>query len=277
MVREESSMKRKLSFAIFLCIAAASVSYADNSTEFDLVFKRMAQKLASVESKLPNKTVAVYGFQVIGRPEDPYALYATEKITHELVNSGSLLVIERSRIDEILKEQDFSHSVVVDAGTAARIGKILSVDAVIAGTILVTDARTEFIVRVIQSEKGIILASVDDRVTYTVTADKGAEASAAAAPAQNGVQLSANKAVYASNEEITAAFSGLPGNAADWITLQEAGKPDDSYGQYFYSDSKKEGTFTFSAVPPGDYEIRIYFDWPAGGYTVQKRLKVKVK
>jgi len=273
-------MRQKLSFAIFLFIAAASVSNADNSAEFDLVFKRMAQKLASVESKLPNKTVAVYGFQVIGRPDDPYAQYATEKITHELVNSGSLLVIERSRIDEILKEQDFSHSVVVDAGTAARIGKILSVDAVIAGTILVTDTRTEFIVRVIQSEKGIILASVDDRVTYTVTADKGTEASAssaAAAPAQNGVQLSADKAVYASNEGITVSFSGLPGNAADWITLQEAGKPDDSYGQYFYSDSKKTGTFTFDAVAPGDYEIRIYFDWPAGGYAVQKRLKVKVK
>lgn len=270
-------MRRKLAVSMALLLAAAPFIHADNAAEFDIVFKRMAQKLAGVESKLPNKTVAVYGFQVIGRPDDPYALYATEKITHELVNSGGLMVIERSRIDEILKEQDFSHSMVVDAGTAARIGKILSVDAVIAGTILVTDSRTEFIVRAIQSEKGLILASVDDRVTYTAAAEKAGETAIPQTPEQTGLGLSSGKAVYASNEEIAVSYSGLPGNPADWITLQEAGKPDDSYGEYFYIDSQKSGTVTFSPVPAGDYEIRLYFDWPAGGYTVQKRVKVKVR
>jgi hypothetical protein len=30
-------------------------------------------------------------------------------------------------------------------------------------------------------------------------------------------------------------------------------------------------------VSAGDYEVRVYFDWPAGGYEVQKRIKVTVK
>src|SRR5512147_143704 len=171
---KEPRMKPRTAFSTLFILLSGFLLHADNSAQFDLVFKRMAQKLAAVEAKLPNKTVAVYGFQVIGRPDDPYALYATEKITHELVNSGSLMVIERSRIEEILKEQDFSHSPMVDTGTAARIGNILAVDAVIAGTILVTEERTEFIARVIQSEQGIILASIDDRITYTISAEKPA-------------------------------------------------------------------------------------------------------
>src|SRR5512147_319019 len=181
---KEPRMKPRTAFSTLFILLSGFLLHADNSAQFDLVFKRMAQKLAAVEAKLPNKTVAVYGFQVIGRPDDPYALYATEKITHELVNSGSLMVIERSRIEEILKEQDFSHSPMVDTGTAARIGKILAVDAVVTGTIVVTDTRTEFIVRAIQSEKGLILASVDDSVSYTVTADSAdAKATGGKAPA----------------------------------------------------------------------------------------------
>jgi len=282
-------MKSRIALVTVIALAIAAALPADNAAEFDLVFKRMAERIAAVEKKLPNKTVAGYGFQVIGRPDDPYALYATEKITHELVNSGGLLVIERSRIDEILKEQDFAHSAVVDAGTAARIGKILSVDAVIAGTSLVTESRTEFIVRVIQSEKGIILASVDDHVTYTVTAEKAgtdkpaSSPSAAAAKATtgaasaNGVSLSASKPAYAAGEAIVVSFSGLAGDDTDWLTLVEADRSDGEYGEYFYTDGASSGTATFAGVPAGDWELRLYFDWPAGGYEVQKRLKITVK
>jgi len=255
-------------------IWAAASAFSDNAAEFDLVFKRMAAGLATVEARLPNKTVAVYGFEVIGRPGDTYAIYATEKLTHELVNAGNLLVIERSRITEILKEQSFAMTDVVDATTAARIGKILSVDAVITGTILVTETRTEFIVRVIQSERGIILSSVDDHVTVTVSADKTPDNGSN--PAMKAV-LAPDKTAYTAGEKITVNVTGLPGNKTDWLTLVKASDPDDTYGQWFYTDGKPSGVFTFDKVPAGEYEIRLYYDWPSGSYNVEGRVKITVR
>jgi outer membrane protein OmpA-like peptidoglycan-associated protein/curli biogenesis system outer membrane secretion channel CsgG len=53
----------------------------------------------------------------------------------DLVKSGSYSVIERSALDKVLAEQNFSNSNRADPTTAARIGKILGVDYIILGSI----------------------------------------------------------------------------------------------------------------------------------------------
>ncbi len=71
-------------------------------------------------------------------------------------------------------------------------------------------------------------------------------------------------------------YSGLPGNKQDWITLVERDKPDNTFGQWFYTQGKKAGTYTFKGVPEGMYEIRVYFNWPDGQYKVMDRLVINV-
>ncbi|MEO1069624.1 MAG: hypothetical protein AAFW95_10975 [Cyanobacteria bacterium J06638_6] len=79
------------------------------------------------------------------------------------------------------------------------------------------------------------------------------------------------------NQPITVQFSGLPGYAQDWITLVEAGAPDDTYGEWFYTNGQNSGSHTFSGVPAGTYEVRVYFNWPDGGYVVQERDRIVVE
>uniref|UniRef100_UPI0018E57B2A choice-of-anchor C family protein n=1 Tax=Cyanothece sp. BG0011 TaxID=2082950 RepID=UPI0018E57B2A len=81
----------------------------------------------------------------------------------------------------------------------------------------------------------------------------------------------AQKSNYAPNEQIIVEYSGFPGNARDWITITPATRPDNSYGQYFYTQGKQNGTYTFNGLPAGDYQVRGYFNWSAGGYNVQTR------
>ncbi len=269
-------MRILLSSAILLVLLGLAPLGAEEADDFDGAFPLMATRLAAAEAHLTGKRIAVYGFDVIGRPGDSYARYATEKITHEIVVQGHFLVIERSRLDEILKEQNFSLSGAVDSATAARIGKILSVDAVVAGTILVTEERTEFIVRVIQSETGMILSSADVYV-YADEGDDGEDTGIFSNGRTQAAAIKTQKARYASSERITVTWSGFPGNENDWITLIPAKEADTSYGQWFYTQEEEEGSHTFDKVAAGDYEIRAYFDWPAGGYTVQGRLKISVK
>lgn len=257
--------------ALFPCMLFPQEAAEDIA--FDAAFKRMAVKFSTSDAKLKNKTVAVYGFDVNGRSNDSFALYATEKLMHELVEGGRLRVVERSHIDRVMKEQQFSQSGAVDADYAARIGKLLAVDAVIIGTIRVTDTGIEFIVRMIESESGVILSSADERLKSVASASRAHVDT----QATGGVRLSIDKSSYSTGESITVNFSGMQGSRFDWITLVKADAPDTKYGDWTYTNGVKSGSYTFNGAPTGDYEIRAYFDWPRGGYIVKKRIKLKIR
>jgi curli biogenesis system outer membrane secretion channel CsgG len=53
----------------------------------------------------------------------------------QLVRNGSYSVIERKQLDRVLHEQNFQQSGRADASTAAQLGRILGVDAIIIGSI----------------------------------------------------------------------------------------------------------------------------------------------
>jgi len=60
---------------------------------------------------------------------------AADELTTQLVRSGAFTVVERSQVNAILEEQHFGLSGAVDASTAAEIGKVLGVQAVLTGSI----------------------------------------------------------------------------------------------------------------------------------------------
>jgi len=53
----------------------------------------------------------------------------------QLVKTGKFIVIERKRIEEVLKEQGLGLSGAVDASTAVKVGKILGVELILTGDI----------------------------------------------------------------------------------------------------------------------------------------------
>ncbi|MBI2819105.1 MAG: curli production assembly protein CsgG [Acidobacteria bacterium] len=90
------------------------------------------------------KRVAVFDFDYSTVQTTSAALFGTnldigkgisDLIVENLVKSGTYSVIERKAIDKILAEQNFSNSDRADANSAAKIGKILGVDAIIIGSI----------------------------------------------------------------------------------------------------------------------------------------------
>jgi curli biogenesis system outer membrane secretion channel CsgG len=59
----------------------------------------------------------------------------SDLLVTKLVNDGNYSVIERAMLDKILAEQNFSNSDRADANSAAKIGRVLGVDAIITGSI----------------------------------------------------------------------------------------------------------------------------------------------
>lgn len=88
--------------------------------------------------------VAVLDFQYGAVMGSVQAMFGTSQdvgrgisdlLVDRLVNDGTYSVIERNALDKVLHEQNFSNSDRADATTAAKIGRVLGVDAIIVGDI----------------------------------------------------------------------------------------------------------------------------------------------
>lgn len=59
----------------------------------------------------------------------------SDMLVEKLVEGGAYSVVERKALDKVLAEQNFSNSDRADPASAARIGRLLGVDAIIVGSI----------------------------------------------------------------------------------------------------------------------------------------------
>src|SRR5215472_6717894 len=79
-------------------------------------------------------TVRTTVAQIFGSDQD-VGKGISDLLVQKLVQDGKYSVIERNAIDKVLAEQNFGNSDRVDSSTAAQIGRILGVDAVILGSV----------------------------------------------------------------------------------------------------------------------------------------------
>ena len=80
-------------------------------------------------STVRTSTAALFGTDIdVGRG-------VSDMLVTSLVNDGTYSVIERALLDQILAEQEFASSDRVDSSSAAQIGRVLSVDAIIVGSV----------------------------------------------------------------------------------------------------------------------------------------------
>jgi hypothetical protein len=105
----------------------------------------------------------------------------------------------------------------------------------------------------------------------SAAANAPAAAIAPAAAPREGILAWTSSPRYSADEAIVVHYAGLPGSTGDWITVIAADQPDDRYAEWSYTGGEQSGEMTFRALPPGDYEVRVYFAWPSGGYVVHSR------
>lgn len=90
------------------------------------------------------KRVAVLNFDYSTVQGDVASLFGTNQdigkgiadlLVDRLVTDGRVSVIERKALDKVVSEQNFSNSDRADATSAAKLGRILGVDAIVIGSI----------------------------------------------------------------------------------------------------------------------------------------------
>jgi curli biogenesis system outer membrane secretion channel CsgG len=128
-------MKRFAALFILIALCLPLCARAQNS----------APTASSVQaSQGRKKRVAVFDFDYATVRTSTAALFGTDidvgkgisdLLVKNLVQDGTYSVIERKALDKILAEQNFSNSDRANPASAAKIGKILGLDAIIVGSI----------------------------------------------------------------------------------------------------------------------------------------------
>ncbi|HET6845072.1 MAG TPA: CsgG/HfaB family protein [Candidatus Angelobacter sp.] len=100
--------------------------------------------LGSLACAQQKKRVAIMNFDYGTVRTDVAAIFGSDQdvgkgiadmLVDRLVNGGKYSVIERKKLDTLLAEQNFSNSDRADPSSAAKIGKLLGVNAIIVGSI----------------------------------------------------------------------------------------------------------------------------------------------
>src|SRR5579863_6516283 len=136
---------KRLSALVVLCILITPLAaHAQNSAPPPQPAVAAPGAAAPQASAGRKKRVAVFDFDYSTVKTNSAALFGTDidvgkgiadLLVKNLVTDGTYSVIERKQLDKILAEQNFSTSNRADPASAARIGKILGLDAIIVGSI----------------------------------------------------------------------------------------------------------------------------------------------
>lgn len=111
--------------------------------------------------------IAVLDFQTQGEEfstEDMGRIVAEWMITG-LVETGRFDVIERRLLAKVLEEQKLGMTGLIDAESAAQLGKILGVKTIVSGTILKLERTVEINARLINVDTASIVAAEKVRAT----------------------------------------------------------------------------------------------------------------
>ncbi|MFZ5628962.1 MAG: CsgG/HfaB family protein [Spirochaetota bacterium] len=180
----------------------------------DQSVRTLAQQIGRAENQLKNRTVAIMTPEFRGQSDEAEARELAEQLTHELVSSSSLRVAERSRLRDVLKEQELLQQGIADPATAAKVGRLLLVDAVLIGSITGKADKTEVYLRLVDSETALILKTA--RGELPAAARTGRQANQASAA---GIL---NKPSLTSSKKPAAGMVLPPDNSGNLETSDEA-------------------------------------------------------
>jgi curli biogenesis system outer membrane secretion channel CsgG len=95
---------------------------------------------------------------------------ASDILITELAKSGKFIVVERDKMDKLMAEQKLGMTGAIDPNTAAKVGKILGLNAIVTGSISQFGEETEGSEYLItQSKSQVVKCTVDIRVVDAET------------------------------------------------------------------------------------------------------------
>lgn len=129
--------------------------------------KELASQISASANitKQPKKKIAVIPFRELGSRNPGLGIYLSEALVTELFKLDKVNIVERSMLDKVLDELRRNGSSAFDPSIAKSVGKMVGADAVMLGSILEIQTYIAVNCRLIDTERGDILAVAETRIS----------------------------------------------------------------------------------------------------------------
>jgi TolB-like protein len=153
-----------------LCTLAAcattSAGVKRNAPADNVAATQLDRERASANTAGTRPTIAVTPFRVEFRNTnlDALGFAIADLITTDLSRSAQLQLVERARLGDVLREQDFGRSGRVDSATAPKVGKLLRADRLVLGSLdTMPNGELRLGIRVAEVSTGVLQQALDAR------------------------------------------------------------------------------------------------------------------
>lgn len=133
--------------------------------QLDNALSNLTTQIASSMAEGGEKKVAVTEFSDLEGQSTGFGKYLAEELITRLFRTGKFEVIERRLLDKVVSEQKLSLTGFIDPSSAKELGKILGVDAIVAGTIADLGTSLKINARIISTQTGSIFAVAATEIT----------------------------------------------------------------------------------------------------------------
>jgi len=115
--------------------------------------------------------IAVLPFQTKGLGREIGEINVVEQMMTTFYNLDRFKLFERTQLEKILEEQKLGQTGILDASTAAEIGKGIGVDAIVLGSVTAAGSNLAIDVRLIDTETAEIITAQDEMSHRTTIQD----------------------------------------------------------------------------------------------------------
>ncbi len=140
-------------------------SVQDRHLTLDQGLEALSMNLVSSLPQDRKLLVAVLDFNDLAGCVSAFGRLVGEELITQLFQTKRVQVVERSQLDKALNELEFNLSGAVDPEQAKRLGKHVGADAILTGTVTDLERSMKINARLIEVERGNILAAAGAEVT----------------------------------------------------------------------------------------------------------------
>jgi PBP1b-binding outer membrane lipoprotein LpoB len=116
-----------------------------------------------VSLKIPKKKIAIVDFEVIRGNQKEAGRVTLEGLTSALIDSGHFDVVERAKLQSLVKELELSVSGLMSESSSTKIGQLYMADLILTGTLAEMKQKWDINLRLINVRTGRALAAISMR------------------------------------------------------------------------------------------------------------------